>query len=186
VTYGGAPGPGAFLGGTWSETYNNYSDDGATFVNGTVTTNGLTEGAYSAHLTMTGRHTGSQDADIAMQRLGLSGHATSTLDGHTIAGPTADMLNGGACPSILPKKPALKVAVRSLSAGTYRLTVTASIAGMGATESETDTRPVAGATIAGTKTNARGVATVHVKGKRRVTVTAGNTLAPATVTLGGR
>jgi hypothetical protein len=191
VTYGGAPGPGAFLGGTWSETYNNYSDDGASFVTGTVTTNGLTEGTYTAHLRMTGRHTGSQDADIAMQRLGVTGHASSTLDGHTITGPEPDMLNGGACPTMLPKKPALKVTAKKLSTGTYRLTVTASIAGMGATESEVDTRPVAGATVAGggvrATTSARGVATVHVKeGSRRVTVTAGNTLLPGMVTLGGR
>jgi hypothetical protein len=192
LTYAGEPGPGAFLGGEWTETYVNYSDDGKDFVDGTVKTTGLTEGTYSAHLTMTGRHTGSQDAEIAMQRLNVSGHAESTLDGKRISGPSADLLDGGACPSILPKKPALSVTAKRAGTGAYRLTVTASIADMGLDESLVDTRPVAHATIAlggraTTTTNARGVATVKVHGSRaRVTISAGNTLKPTAVTLTGR
>ena len=188
VTYGGAPGPGAFFGGVWTETYTNYSDDGASFVNGTVTATGLTEGTYSAHLTMTGRHTGSQDAELTMKRLSVTGHATSTLDGKSISGPEADMLDGGACPSLLPEKPALSVKAKRVRTGVYRLTVTASVAGMGADESAVDTRPVTDATIAlgghtTATTDARGMATVEATRARRVTVTAGNTLKPASVTL---
>ncbi|MCW2984942.1 MAG: hypothetical protein JWR63_2512 [Conexibacter sp.] len=191
VTYGGEPGPGAFLGGQWTETYTDYSDDGTDVVNGTVKVTGLTEGTYSAHLTMTGRHTGTQDAELVMKRLSVTGHAESTLDGKTISGPQADMLDGGACPSLLPKKPALHVTARSAGKGVYRLSVTASIAGMGATESSVDTRPVDHATIAvggrSTVTDAHGVATVTVHAARaRVTVTAGTTLAPTSISLEGR
>jgi hypothetical protein len=191
LTYAGAPGPGAFLGGSWTETYNTYSDDGQSFVTGTVTTTGLTEGTYSAHLAMTGRHTGSQDAELTMKRLSVAGHATSTLDGQTVTGPKPDMLDGGACPSLLPKKPALRVTAKQVGAGAYRVAVTASIAGMGATESVVDTRPVAHATIKGgiarATTNARGVAVVHVPSdSKRLSVTAGNTLKPGSVVLKGR
>jgi hypothetical protein len=191
VTYGGAPGPGAFLGGEWTETYANYSDDGRSFVTGTVKVDGLQEGTYSAHLKMTGQHTGSQDAELAMKRLSVSGHATSTLDGKTVSGPAPDMVNGGSCPSLLPKKPALRATAKRTGTGTYRVTVTASIAGMGPNESQTDTRPVAGATIAGgtarATTNAKGVAVVHVAaGRTRLAVTAGNTLKAGSVALRGR
>ncbi|MCW2992691.1 MAG: hypothetical protein JWQ18_186 [Conexibacter sp.] len=189
LTYAGSPGPGAFLGGQWVETYTNYSDDGASFVTGTVRTDGLTDGTYSAHLTMVGRHTGSQDADITMKRLSVSGHATSTLDGKSVSGPDPDMLDGGSCPSMLPKKPALAVERTSLGGGRYRLKVTASIADMGPSESATDTRPVNDATIRvggrSITTNNRGLATVEVSKSARATVSAGTTLKPATVALKG-
>jgi hypothetical protein len=188
VTYGGEPGPGAFLGGQWTETYMSYSEDGKSFVNGTVTVNGLTEGSYSAHLTMTGAHTGRQDAEIAMKRLSVSGHATSTLDGHSISGPAADMLNGGACPSLLPPKPALRATAKRLRAGAYRVIVTAGVAGMGPSESATDTRPVAHARVRlGGRTaftDAHGVAIVRRRGAAtRATISAGDTLKDTSVTL---
>jgi hypothetical protein len=188
VTHAGAPGPGAFLGGRWTETYDGYSDDGRSFVSGTVTATGLTAGTYSAHLTMTGEHTGSQDAELVFNRLSVSGHAASTLDGQTISGPPADMVDGGACPSLLPRKPALKVAAARVGPGTYRVTVTASVAGMGPTESAVDVRPVAHATLRGgvrsVTTDARGVATVTVRGaRRRITASAGNTLQAASITV---
>jgi hypothetical protein len=183
VTYGGSPGPGVLFGGDWSETYNKYSDDGKSFVSGTVKIHGLLEGTYSAHLKMTGQHTGSQDAEITLKSLSVSGHSESTLDGHTITGPKPDMLNGGACPTLLPKKPALTVTSKSLGKSRYQLKVTASIAGMGATESLVDTRPVNDATIkVGSQTlhtSAQGVAVVKTSGSRNVTVTAGDTLGSA-------
>jgi hypothetical protein len=67
--------------------------------------------------------------------------------------------------------------------------VTASIAGMGANESAVDTEPVNRATIKlgnqKTYTNARGIAIVNVHGKRRLTVTAGETLRPTSVSITG-
>ncbi|WCB93447.1 hypothetical protein DSM104299_02160 [Baekduia alba] len=136
--------------------------------------------------------TGSQDAELVMKRLSVTGHAASTLDGKSIGGPRPDMLNGGACPTLLPKKPALRVKAKRTGEGAYRLMVTASIAGMGASESAVDARPVSHATVAvggqaTTATDAHGVATVTVHGTRaRVTVTAGTTLKPALVSLNGR
>jgi hypothetical protein len=188
LTYAGDPGPGVFLGGHWTETYNNYSDDGRSFVSGTATVTGLTSGTYSAHLTMRGAHTGSQDTELTLARLSVSGHSTSTLDGTTITGPKPDMLNGGACPTMLPKEPAIHVAVRRAAGGAFRLTATASVAGVGPTESTTDTEPVAGATVTiggrSFTTNHHGIATVRPpSGRRRVTVVAGTTLRAATVVL---
>jgi hypothetical protein len=188
VTFDGQPGPGALFGGEWTETYHRYSDDGKSFVSGTAKVDGLTEGTYSVHLTMTGLHHGSQDAELTMKRLSVTGHAGSTLDGKSISGPKRDMLNGGACPSLLPKKPALRVTPKRLGHGVYRLKVTASIGHMGPKESAVDTRRVNDARIRigkrTTTTNARGLATVKVHGKRqRVTVVAGNTLKPTAVTL---
>jgi hypothetical protein len=190
VTYGGDPGPGLFFGGTWTETYDKYSDDGRSFVSGTAKVDGLLAGTYSAHLTMTGQHTGSQDAELTMKSLSVSGHAESTLDGHTISGPKPEMLAGGACPSLLPKKPALRATSTRVGNGVYKVTVTASIAGMGPTESATDTRPVNHAAIKvgkqTTYTNTQGVATLKAPTSGKLTVTAGDTLKPATVVVKGR
>jgi hypothetical protein len=190
VSYGGVPGPGVLLGGQWSESYRHYSDNGSDFVNGTVTITGLTAGTYSAHLTMTGRHTGSQDTELTFEHLSVSGDSTSTLDGHSISGPKPDMVNGGSCPRLLPKKPALRVTATRRGDGVYRLKVTASIADMGANEAAVDTEPVNRATIKlGTRTthtNAHGIAVVKVHGNRKVTVTAGDTLKPTSVSLTGR
>jgi hypothetical protein len=191
VSYGGDPGPGVFLGGKWTETYNHYSDDGASFVNGTVEVDGLLSGTYSAHLKMTGRHTGSLDAEVALHKPSVSGHATSTLDGHSVSGPKPDMVDGGACPSLLPKKPALRVKATRLGHRAYKLTVTASIGHMGANESATDTEPVNHATVSFGRrkltTNARGFAIVRMGGhRRRLRVTAGNTLKTTSVSLRGK
>jgi hypothetical protein len=189
VGYGGVPGPGVLFGGQWSETYKNYSDDGTAFVSGTVKITGLTAGTYSVHLTMTGRHTGSQDTELTFKHLSVSGHSTSTLDGHTISGPKPDMVNGGTCPSLLPKKPALRVTSTRRGNGVYRLKVTARIAGMGANEAAVDTEPVDRAAIKlgsrTTYTNAQGIAFVNVHGRRKFTVTAGDTLKPTPVHLNG-
>jgi hypothetical protein len=149
---------------------------------------GLTDGTYSVHLTMTGAHTAVQDSELTFNRLSVTGHSTSTLDGHTISGPSPDLLDGGACPGLLPHKPALRARAQRLRPGTYRVTVTASIAGMGLTESAVDTRPVAQATVRvggrSTKTNARGVAIVSARrAAGRASITAGNTLRPTTVAL---
>jgi hypothetical protein len=189
VSYGGDPGPGVFFGGEWSETYKDYSDNGTDFVNGTVKITGLTAGTYSAHLTMTGRHTGRQDAELTFKHLSVSGHSTSTLDGHSISGPTPDLVNGGTCPSMLPTKPALRVTRTRRGDGVYKLKVTASIAGMGANEAAVDTEPVNRATIKlGNRTvhtNEHGVAFVNVHRNRKLTITVGDTLKPTLVSLKG-
>ena len=192
VKYAGNPGPGVLFGGEWSETYASYSDNGKDFVNGTVTVRGLLEGSVSAHLTMTGGHTGRHDAELTFKRLTPGGHAESTLDGNTISGPRPDQLDGGSCRSLLPKKPALQVTATKLgNGGVYRIKVTASVGSMGLNEAAVDTRPVNGATVMlGTRvssTNDKGLAMVKVRGGRQqLTVTAGDTLQPASVFLDGK
>lgn len=188
VTYDGEPGPGLFLGGEWSETYNDYSDNGRDFVNGTATIHGLTEGTYSAHLTMTGKHTGSQDAELTFAHLQPGGHAESTLDGDSVSGPQPDQVDGGACPSMLPKKPALRIKPRRRADGAYKVKVTASVRDMGPAEGDVDTRPVRDATVAvGGKrayTNRKGVAVIAGRRNSKVKATAGDTLARAKTRLG--
>lgn len=187
VTYGGLPGEGA-LAGQWSETYANYSEDGASFVNGTVTIKGTAvNGTYSSHLTMTGAHVGSDDAELVLNAKGAVGQATSTYDGNTVSGPTPEELKGGNCPNMLPKVPALQVTPTSLGNDTYSVKVTVSIAGVGANEAAVDTRPVNHATLVlggvTTYTNNEGIATVFLNGSHDLTVTAGDTLVPASAYL---
>lgn len=189
VHYGSTTGA---LSGTWTETYNNYAEGGSV-VNGTVSATGgaASNGSVSSHLTMTGRHTGAADIELTFNN-GIHGHGKVTYDGVTVEGPSKAEANskvaGGpstACPSILPKKPALKATATRLSGGRYRVTVTASVAGTGPDEGATATSPVRHATIAGAGskayTNAQGVAIV--RGSGRFTITAGDTLRPAAVRL---
>jgi hypothetical protein len=185
---------GSAFSGDWSETYANYSDNGRDFVNGTVTITGpVTAGSYSSHLTMTGANTGSDNTDITFNH-GAKGHATSTYDGHTITGPMPQQVNattaGGpatACPSALPKEPALHATATRLRHGTYKLKVTVSIAGMGANETFVDTQPVYHATLrvgkAKVYTNHSGIAIVKASKSHTVTVAAGDTLLPTSVRL---
>lgn len=178
---------GTVLAGTWLETYSNYSDDGASFVSGAVSiTSAVEAGRYSAHLTLSGAHTGSTDVEMTFAGT-ASGQGQSTLDGHTVSGPSAEQLGNGACPDLEPKQPALQIAATSLGGGRYRILVTASVADMGASEADIDTEPVrhamlqiGGSTI---YTDARGTAVVTVSGDHHLTASAGDTLVPASVDL---
>jgi hypothetical protein len=195
VAYGGTNGA---LAGSWSESYHRYSDNGKDFVTGAVT---ITGGAlspsvhYVVHLTMTGRDTGSTNADLTFSSMGTEGHATSTYDGNTISGPasyeTGPNVQGGLasrCPSDLPKEPSLHAEATKIRNGVYRIKVTVQIAGVGANENRIDTEPVKHATITightHTSTNNRGVAVVMTRKSQRLTVTAGDTLKPTSARLG--
>jgi hypothetical protein len=179
------------LAGSWAETYANYSDDGRDFVNGTVTISGTAlDGTYSEHLVMTGANTGNDDTDLTFST-SVSGHASSTYDGHTITGPPSYAVRdaqGGpssACPSV--HAPRLRIRTRKFRRGVYRVTVTASVAGVGPAETLVDTQPVDGATLTygrrATQTNADGVATVHLLRSEWLHVSAGDTLVPSSARL---
>ncbi len=192
VTYGGAA-----LGdvaGMWTETYRDFTDDGTDFFNGTETIDGTAlAGSYSEHITETGANTGSDDTNLTFSSEGTSGSAESTYDGRTITGPGFSggaMAAGGsktACPSHLPRPPQLRLTVLRRSRTTDRVLITASIADVGPEQTETDTQPVEDATIrAGRRafhTNTRGIATVRLTRRTRVTVTAGQTLTAASQSL---
>ncbi|MFM0646146.1 hypothetical protein PQR14_17620 [Paraburkholderia bryophila] len=187
AVYGGLPGEGS-LAGQWSETYANYSEDGTSFINGTVRIAGsASAGSYSSHLIISGAHTGSEDAALVFKSGGISGQASSSMDGNTITGPTPEELKGGGCPDMLPKEPGLAVTPVSMGGGSYSVKVTASIAGVGANESAVDSRPVKHATltIGGTTsyTNEQGLAIVTANGSRTLTVSAGDTLVPVSIVL---
>jgi hypothetical protein len=145
---------------------------------------------------MTGANTGSDNTDITFDH-GAKGHASSTYDGHTVTGPMPQQINdttaGGpatACSSALPKEPALHAAVTRRRGGAYKLKVTVSIAGMGPNETVVDTQPVNGATITVGRTkihtDAEGLAVVKSRRPRRVTITAGQTLAATSIQLARR
>jgi hypothetical protein len=175
------------LSGAWSETYSNYSDNGKDFVNGTVTINETapSAGTYTSNLTMTGAHTGSDHAAINTGT-GIV-HGQSTYDGHTVSGPSAEQAAKGACPSIQPKEPELHATATRARKWVYTIKVTSSIAGAGTNEAGVETSPVYHATVAlgsvTTYTNRAGVATVKVRDSRRLTVTAGDTLKPTSLSL---
>ncbi len=184
VDYGGVSG---VLTGRWSETYQNYSDNGKDFVNGTVTiTSAVEVGSITSHLTMTGANTGSDNLDLRVNN-GVQGQGQSTYDGHTVSGPSAEQAARGACPGIQPKEPALHVTPARLGHGTYRLKVTVSMAGAGANEAAIATQPVDHATIklgrVRTYTNNKGIAIVNVSKNHHLTVTAGDTLLPTSAYL---
>jgi hypothetical protein len=151
-------------------------------------------GTIGVHLTMTGADAGSDSTDLNFGPNGTSGSAESTYDGHTITGPpsgeTGPEYKGGpasACPGRLPAKPALHVTAIRIGHDVYRLKVTVSLSGVGANEAAIDTEPVEHAAItlgrAKTYTNRNGVATVTVRRRHKVTVTAGETLQPTSAHL---
>jgi hypothetical protein len=185
VHYGATEGA---LAGSWSEAYHHYSTDGRDFLTGSVTITGTALDATEREdLKLTGANTGSEHADLTFSLTGTTGHASSTYDGHTLTGPssytTGPEAKGGpssACPRALPKEPALQVKRTRLANGSDRLQVTASVAGVGIAEAQTDTQPVNHAAITiGRKTvytNGAGVATVTVRRGTRANVSAGDTL----------
>ncbi len=177
------------LSGAWSETYSNYSDNGRDFVNGTVTINetGPGAGTYTSNLTMTGVHNGSDDVTFN-SATGVV-HGQSTYDGHTVSGPSPEQAAKGACPSIQPKEPKLHVTATRARKGVYMIKVTSSIAGAGANEAGVETSPVYHATVrlgsVTAYTGRAGVTIVKACHSRRLTVTAGDTLKPTSLSLSG-
>jgi hypothetical protein len=178
---------GNVLAGSWSETYSGYSDDGADFVSGTVAiSSAVEEGSYSSHLRLSGAHSGSTNTDMSFAG-SAQGQGQSSYDGHTVSGPSAEQLGGGACPDLQPKPPVLELAAASVGGGAYRVRVTASIAGMGPGEADTDIEPVYHATLqlgdATVYTDANGEAVVKAGADHTLRASAGDTLAPASLTL---
>ena len=171
------------LAGSWSATYDHYSDNGTDFVDGSVSIeNDSKAKTYSSHLTLTGAHEGSTDIDLDFNANDI-GHGTVTYDGHTVSGPQPSQLGSGPCTDLQPKKPGMSVETSSLGDGSYRLTVTVAMPGAGADEGTVTRTPVdhATVTIGGTAvhTDHLGVATIPAgTGQHEFTVRAGNTLRP--------
>jgi len=189
--------------GTWSQKFENYSEDGKTFLNGTqsVSVNkiGQAEVVITSNLTMTGEHTGSVIGNLTYHSPTASapdssatstGSMTVTYDGTTVTGPPTWIDDPtDACPtSQQAKAPQLLAQTQSLPGGGYQIKVTASIAGAGQNQSSIDTRPVANALIKGggeqVYTDANGVATISGSDSAtQFRVTAGDTLTPTVFSL---
>jgi hypothetical protein len=146
---------GSLADGTWSMTYKKYSEDGKTFVDGTLSASRNMKGIWhiDGDVRVTGRHKGFMKAVLVIggtDAAGLplkSGTIEAVYDGK--AAPPLPKL--GACPDALPRRSPVSSSVHG-----HTVTVSATIAG--------DHRPVAGAVVSAggrtAKTDARGRATL--------------------------
>jgi hypothetical protein len=173
--FGGGP-------GGLSATYENYSEDGESFVNGTQTITGPT---IASNLTLSGAHTGSLHGEVTYGGPGeYHGSQTATYDGTTATGPASQEELCGQIRSVLPGKGKLDVAA-TRSRGKVIVTVTSAQAGAGRDEKGTDVRPVNGATVSFegnlVTTNQEGVAAIGAPSGGTIQVVAGDTFQPATI-----
>lgn len=164
--------------GSTSVTFDGYTDDGRTFVNGTMSGARSLEGVWSlkADVRVTGSHTGRLDVamEIGEDESGptMSGRFNATYDGRR-----APKLPGlGQCYADQPRASSLRVQRKRLSRNVLSLRVTANIAG--------DRRPVKAALVRhlGKTLRTSGSGKVRIRlrpGKQRVRVTAGDTFKSA-------
>jgi hypothetical protein len=107
--------------GDWSATFNHYSRDGKTFVDGTYRVTSTNTGSYwtiDADITVTGQHTGSLQANLVVNNGASplpvkSGTFHAVYDGKT-APPLPKL---GPCYKELPRKTKLEVTARSYKNG---------------------------------------------------------------------
>jgi hypothetical protein len=186
------------ISGQYSVVYDNYSDDGRDFVNGTstVTNPMILTGPIKidTDLTMTGANTGYSRIHLVLSGsssipVTATGTAVTSYDGTTVSGPPHVP---APCPNALPRAPHLKLTAR-LAPHRHRhrrvivVHVTAAVAGAGANEAGVDTQPVWDATITVDRRTARtdrdGTATLAVPpnpgGRSRISARAGDTLVAA-------
>ncbi|WP_181801132.1 TolB-like translocation protein [Streptomyces shenzhenensis] len=173
-------------------TYNGYSDDGKSFVNGTqVVKRGGTTVRLLDDLTLRGEHIGSLKGDITMdlkaRPFQISGSQTAAFDGTTVTGPQPLDERCANIREMLPRPTALDVRAQR-SGKAVIVKVTSAYDGAGADEQGVDRRPVRGAkvTVGGDTavTNRQGVAVLHPRVRQgAVDVDAGASFLPARVTL---
>ena len=188
VTLRGSPGgtvklvyKGSLAEGSWSMSYNRYTEDGRTFLTGTQTAGRTMAGVWTIEGTIkvTGMHRGSLDENLTIGPAGADGLPTMTGGVRAIydgkRAPSLPKL--GACPTKLPKKSVISVKAHR-SGSTVAVSVSATISG--------DHRPLAGAIVkigsVKATTNARGLATLHASGKS-VTIDAGSTFLSGKATI---
>jgi hypothetical protein len=197
ITYVGT----ILTGGHYSVSYDHYSDDGASFLDGTESIDlmpllTVLPSHTTARLKLTGAHTGHLKADLTIgRRFGApwgEGTVDTEYDGYEISGELPKL---GGCPKALPTAQPLKLATkvtRGRTRTTVRATVTAdSWPTARAGDHFGDLRPVRRATVrfAGRtlRTDARGRATFRVRrtltGPRALRATAGDTFTPARATV---
>jgi hypothetical protein len=184
------------ISGDDSVVFDNYSDNGRDFVNGTsmITNPDILTGPIhiATDLTMTGSDTGYSHIDLTLSGtdttpVTATGTAVTSYDGTTISGPPH---TPAPCPRALPRAPRMKLTARlerRARKHVIRAHVTAAVAGAGANEGGVDIRPVVDARItvdrASGHTDRNGDAVLAIPanpgGPATVAVHAGDTLAPA-------
>jgi len=172
------------ISGSDSATYVNYSDDGRSFLNGTISlTNPLLTSRplrQVINLALTGARHGSVRADETwdVANKTASGTVAVTYDGTTLRGLTSQTQLCRSIRHVLPGPTALSVATKR-HGEKLTVSVVAAYPGAGANERSVDRRAVQDATVSlagrSTTTNADGTATLHAPRGGAVTVTAGNT-----------
>jgi hypothetical protein len=192
VTYAGT----GVVSGQYSVIYDNYSDTGRDFINGTssITNPSILTGPITiqTNLTMTGADTGYSHINLTLSGtdtnpVTATGSAVTSYDGTTVTGPPH---TPAPCPSALPRPPQLQLAASVLHRRARPMVlaqVTASIPGAGASEASVDTRPVLHATVTldgvSAHTNASGNALIAVPtqpgGRIPITAAAGDTFLAA-------
>jgi WD40-like Beta Propeller Repeat len=187
---------GNVAGGSFSVDYDNYSNDGKYFLNGTETIDGSVETTTTTtdNLTATnasGQRIGYLDANLSFSQIeptppptepgvSMSGTVSSGWMGETASGlPTV-----GACPRTMPRESPLKLAPSVRIAG-HVASVTARVSA----DVYGETQPVQGATVTidgrAAQTNRHGLARLRIPvkaGRRirtRILARAGNTFIPA-------
>lgn len=199
VTYSPS-GIGGPLQGKWTQVYENYSEDGESFINGAMSVDHrkpfFGELQYVADLTMTGKNTGYLNLDVTVSNPGDDtrvsvGSSVVNYNGTTVTGlPIWMDDDSGYCPEQqTPTLPQLDAQLKSLGDDEYEVKVTASIGRMGQDQTAVSTSPVRHALISGSGvevyTDGYGVARFKAAAGTQLDVTAGDTLAPTKVSIGG-
>lgn len=163
---------GTAFGGSWSVTYDNYSDDGKSFLDGTESTtqasilSGIT---WTAELTLTGKHSGHLSANLQIIKgeagagAQVSGTVSQSLDDRTVSEfPSAT------CEPLA--RPRLRVKAARQKAGRVRVLVT------GKVTADPVWRPVRYATVRlgaeRVRTDRKGIAVLKGKRGRMITASA--------------
>jgi hypothetical protein len=156
---------GTYVSGTFSVSYDNYSDDGLHFLDGTETLKtelATLGGHYDVHVKLSGRETGSEDGEIDITKDSITGPFQSTLGGRTLGIPTPIP-----CPRFQAPLRISVLGSRPAAHGRRRLRVAVG----SKVFADTTWRPVRGATVrAGerrARTNGRGVATLLVPARSK-------------------
>ena len=170
---------GLLASGGVSVTYNRFTDDGRTFVDGTQSSSGPVPWTLKADIRVSGAHTGFMKLDLTINASDdpgsplpiKTGTATAVYDGKA-APPLPEL---GPCYDQLPKPYPLRLDLKR-TGNHVKATVTANIGG--------DARPVYNARVRSgsdtVRTDSKGQATLKFVGKgRQVTATAGETFIPA-------
>lgn len=175
---------GAFAAGRWSAKYENYSDDGRSFVDGTEslgTPNPVVLAFWDADLRVHGEHNGYLSGHVAIEPQNrFSGSAESEVDGRHYAGIPVQ----ADCPGL--HQPTLRFArtrVRALGGGRRLITVTV----VADVAEDATPRPVRFAAVrAGghsARTDARGVARLVVRGRPPLVTAGAGGFKPTAATL---